>query len=113
MQAKPMRQAKSKKSVRAKKSRATKSQTVRLDIRIDPQAKTIIERAASITGQTLTDFAASNLVQSAMETIERHERLVLSDRDRDCFLAVLDRPAKPLPALAKAGRLHARVARGE
>ena len=81
-------------------------------MRIAPQAKTIIERAASITGQTLTDFAISNLVQSAMETIERHERLVMSDRDRDRFLAALDRPAKRLPALAKAGRLHTRMTGG-
>jgi uncharacterized protein (DUF1778 family) len=82
-------------------------------MRINRQVKMIIERAASITGQTLTDFAVSNLVQSAMETIERHERLTLSDRDRDRFLAALDRPAKPLPALAKAARLHNQATRGE
>ncbi|MBK9316190.1 MAG: DUF1778 domain-containing protein [Acidobacteria bacterium] len=81
--------------------------SARLDMRIDAQVKTLIERAAAITGQTLTDFAISNLVDSAMATIERHERLILADHERDRFLDTLDRPAKPLPALAKAARRHA------
>lgn len=113
MQTKIIKPSKTKKTAKAKKARSTKSKVVRLDMRINSQAKMIIERAASITGQTLTDFAVSNLVQSAMETIERYEKLVLSDRDRDRFLAALDRPAKPLPALAKAARLHAQATRGE
>ena len=113
MQAKIIRRSKTKKTARAGKTGSTKSQIVRLDMRINRQAKMIIERAASITGQTLTDFAISNLMQSAMETIERYEKLVMSDRDRDRFLAALDRPAKPLQALAKAARLHAQATRGE
>ena len=113
MQAKNVRQAKARKATGRKKSASTESRTVRFDMRINAQAKTMIERAALITGQTLTDFAISNLVQSAMETIERYEKLILSNRDRDRFLAALDRPAKPLPALAKAKRLHARATKGE
>ncbi|MDX2029629.1 MAG: DUF1778 domain-containing protein [Blastocatellia bacterium] len=84
-----------------------------MDMRLDAHTKMLIERAAAITGQTLTDFAVSNLVYSAMATIERHERLVMTDRDRDRFLKALDRPAKPLPALAKAARLHGRIIQGE
>jgi uncharacterized protein (DUF1778 family) len=82
-------------------------------MRLDAGTKTLIERAAAITGQTLTDYAVSNLVLSAMETIERHERLVMTDRDRDRFLAALDRPPKPLPALAKAARTHAQRTKGK
>jgi uncharacterized protein (DUF1778 family) len=69
----------------------TKSGTVRLSLRLDAHAKMLIERAAVITGQTLTDFAVSNLSHSAMAIIERHDRLVLTDRDRDRFLKALDR----------------------
>jgi uncharacterized protein (DUF1778 family) len=113
MQTKTVRQVKPRKLTNRKKAASTKSQTVRMDMRINPQAKRMIERAALITGQTLTDFAISNLVQSAMETIERYEKLTLSNRDRDRFLAALDRPAKRLPALAKAKRLHAQATQGE
>ena len=98
---------------KAKSVRSTKSRSVRLDVRINFQAKSLIERAAALTGQTVTDFAVSNLVQLAMETIERHQRLEMTDRDRDRFLAALDRPPKPLPELERASRLHARLTRGE
>jgi len=82
-------------------------------MRINFQAKSLIERAATLTGQTVTDFAVSNLVQLAVETIERHQRLEMTDRDRDRFLAALDRPPKPLPELERAARLHARMTGGE
>jgi uncharacterized protein (DUF1778 family) len=82
-------------------------------MRINFQAKSLIERAAALTGQTVTDFAVSNLVQLAVETIDRHQRLEMTDRDRDRFLAALDRPPKSLPELERAARLHARMTRGE
>ncbi len=113
MRKKTVKQARARKSAKARKASSSSSQSARLDMRIDRRAKRLIERAALITGQTLTDFAVSNLVQLAMETIERYEKLVMSNRDRDRFLAALDRPPKPLPALAKAARLHAQATKGE
>ena len=41
------------------------------------------------------------------------ERMEMTDRDRDQFLAALNRPPKPLPELAQAARLQARATRGE
>jgi len=41
------------------------------------------------------------------------ERIEMTDRDRDQFLAALNRPPKPLPELAQAARLQARATRGE
>jgi uncharacterized protein (DUF1778 family) len=98
---------------RAKSVKSAKSRSVRLDMRINFQAKSLIERAAALTGQTVTDFAVSNLVQLAVETIERHQRLEMTDRDRDRFLAALDRPPKALPELERAARLHARMTGGQ
>ena len=82
-------------------------------MRVERHAKALIERAAALTGQSMTDFAVSNLIGTALATIERHERLVLSDQGRDQFLAALDRPAKPLPALLKAARRHRELIAGE
>ncbi|HEX8999431.1 MAG TPA: DUF1778 domain-containing protein [Blastocatellia bacterium] len=73
-------------------------------MKIDQQAKDLLERAAAMSGLSLADYAASNLVQAAMQTIERHERLILSEQDRDRFLVAIDRPAKPIPALEKAAQ---------
>jgi len=97
----------------AKKAKVARSGSVRLEMRLERRAKDLIERAAALTGQTMTNFAVSNLVESALETIERHEQRLLSDRDRDRFLAALDRPAKPLPSLKKAARQHAAALKGE
>jgi len=113
MTTKTIRSVKTRKRKSVRKTKGAKSRSVRLDMRLDTGTKTLIERAAAITGQTLTDFALSNLVQSAMATIERHERLMMTDRDRDRFLKALDRPPKPLPALAKAARRHTLATRGE
>ena len=94
---------------RAKKAKVARSGSVRLEIRLERHAKELIERAAALTGQTMTNFAVSNLLESALETIERHQQRPLSDRDRARFLAALDRPAKPLPSLVKAARLHTKA----
>lgn len=87
--------------------------SVRLDMRVEPHAKGLIERAAALTGQSITDFVVSNLIVTAMATIERHERLVLSDQGRDQFLAALERPSKALPALKRAARRHQELTDGE
>lgn len=81
----------------------------RLDIRIEEQQKELIERAAAITGQTVSNFAISNLLEKAMEVIESHERIILSNQARDKFLAALNRPAKELPELSKALALHSQI----
>jgi len=39
------------------------------------------------------------------------ERMEMTDRDRDQFLAPLNRPPKPLPELERAARLPARTTR--
>lgn len=81
----------------------------RLDIRIEQQQKELIERAAAITGQTVTNFAIANLLEKAMEVIESHERIILSNKARDKFLEALSRPAKELPELSKALALHSQI----
>lgn len=91
------------------KSRRTLSSGKRLDIRIEQQQKELIERAAAITGQTVTNFAIANLLEKAMEVIESHERIILSNQARDRFLAALSRPAKELPELSKALALHSQI----
>ncbi|MBK7601463.1 MAG: DUF1778 domain-containing protein [Acidobacteria bacterium] len=59
---------------KGKSEELVKRRSVRLDMRINIQTKSLIERAAALTGQTLTDFAISNLVQVAVDTIEQHQR---------------------------------------
>lgn len=74
----------------------------RLDFRLSPLAKDIIEQAAVISGQTVSDFAIANLVKSAQEVLARHQQRELSDHDRDLFLQMLDEAPRPNAALRRA-----------
>jgi uncharacterized protein (DUF1778 family) len=69
---------------------------------MDPKNKSLLERAATILGLSITAYATSALVNNAQEVIDRFERTVLSDRDRDLFLEALDSADKPNDALLSA-----------
>ena len=72
----------------------------RLNFRLNSRQKDLIERAACITGQSVSDFATSTLVERARRIVEHHT--VLSNRDRDIFLAMLDADPEPNAALKRA-----------
>ena len=80
----------------------------RLNFRLPNEVKEVIERAAAISGLTVTDFAINALVNSANEVLERHQTRTLSDRDRDVFLALLDSDQEPNEALKSAARDYRR-----
>lgn len=77
----------------------------RLNFRLPAELKETIEQAAAHLGQTVSDFAISTLVETARHVIQEHDVTRLSNRDRDRFVALLDRadlkPNKALRAAAK------------
>ena len=77
----------------------------RMNFRISSDAKEKIEEAATLLGTSLTGFAVQTLVERADKVIERHNRVVLSDRDRDRFLSLLQEDT-PNEALQEAARTH-------
>jgi uncharacterized protein (DUF1778 family) len=76
----------------------------RLEFRLRPESKELIEQAAQLLGMTVSEFANSRLVQLARAVIAEHNLTRLTNRDRDIFLAVLDGDSKPNAALRKAFR---------
>ena len=78
------------------------SSSARLEIRMRPEFKDIIAKAAAVLGQSITEYTVSRLVESARHDIQEHETIVLSDRDRDAFLALLDAPPEPNAAMKRA-----------
>jgi uncharacterized protein (DUF1778 family) len=86
---------------------ATSTSDARLNFRLSAELKQTIEQAAALTGQTVSDFAVSTLVQSARLLIQEHDRTELSNRDRDRFVALLEDPkARPNRALSDAARRY-------
>lgn len=77
--------------------------TDRLDFRLTPSARRLIERAAELSGVPLTAFAVQVLVERAQEVVETETQRRLSERDWKRFVSMLDRETVT-PALAKAVR---------
>jgi uncharacterized protein (DUF1778 family) len=78
----------------------------RLDIRLSPDTKKLIQEAAMLRNQTVTQFVVSTLAESAGRVVAEHARASLSDRDRDLFLHLLDDAPPPNQALRKAARAY-------
>jgi uncharacterized protein (DUF1778 family) len=86
------------------------SRDARLNVRLTAELKAVIEKAAAHLGQTVSDYAVSTLAQNARNVIREHDVTVLSNRDRDIFLKLLDdadaRPNKALMEAAKRYKKH-------
>jgi uncharacterized protein (DUF1778 family) len=80
-------------------STATKND--RLDLRLTQQQKKEIEKAAAISGRSITDFSVSVLMEEAAEVIRQDRDFALSQKALDAFNEVLERPARPLEGLAE------------
>jgi uncharacterized protein (DUF1778 family) len=76
----------------------------RLDFRLNRQLKELIDQAACLMGQSVSDFAVSTLVERARRIVQENSTTILSDRDRDIFLAMLDADGRPNEALKRAAR---------
>jgi uncharacterized protein (DUF1778 family) len=79
----------------------------RFAARIRPEEKRTLERAANLSGQSLTDFVISNALPAADEVIQRYEGMVLtSPRDREAFVAAMLAPPVPSDRLRAAARRY-------
>jgi uncharacterized protein (DUF1778 family) len=60
-----------------------------LEARVTEQQKQLIEKAAFLRGQNLTEFMVSILTETAIQTIKDYQLLKLSDRDLQAFAEAL------------------------
>lgn len=74
----------------------------RLELRVSPSAKQLIQRAMAVSGLTAGDLA----YEGARRILEDHERMVLIGADRDAFLEAVMNPPKPTEKLVSALRRH-------
>ena len=74
-------------------------ESARINLRTSPEAKALIERAASMMGTTVSSFMLQNAYEAAQRLVAQYETIMLSDRDRDAFLAAIDNPDEPTEEL--------------
>ncbi len=78
----------------------------RLEARITPAQKEILQHAAELEGRSLTDFVISSAQAAAMRTIHEHEVLLLSAKDREVFVNALLNPPAPNDKLRRAAHRY-------
>jgi uncharacterized protein (DUF1778 family) len=64
----------------------------RIDLRVTQEQKELLEKAATLRGISLSSYTLFHLLNAAKQDIEAHEKLILSDRDRDLFMSVMENP---------------------
>jgi uncharacterized protein (DUF1778 family) len=89
---------------RATTTSESRTRGERLGFRVEKQTKVLVERAARLERRSVTDFCLTALTETAQRVVERHEALVLSERDRSAFFEALMAPPKPNAKLRKALR---------
>jgi uncharacterized protein (DUF1778 family) len=78
----------------------------RIDLRINPENKSLIAKAADLLGLNLTAFAVSTLVAEAQKVVDKHATIEMCDEDRATFLRLMDNPPAPNEALRRAAARH-------
>ena len=82
--------------------RAPKSQ--RVEARFSPEVKQLAERAASVSGFSLTDYLTNLVRNDAPGRLKKHEEVALSNERFDRFIAACEAVAEPSQKLKAAAR---------
>lgn len=78
----------------------TETRSEKVDVRVTPTAKHILQAAAAISGQKLSEFVLESAMARAAETLPDRQHFSLDAEQWKAFQAALDAPTRPLPNLA-------------
>jgi uncharacterized protein (DUF1778 family) len=81
---------------------ATAKSMARLEARVSPETKALLQKAAALEGRTLTDFIVASVQAEARRVIQQHQTLQLGLEDSAAFVDALLNPPKPNDALKAA-----------
>ena len=80
-------------------SAAAETRSERVDLRMTPDAKRLLQLAAASSNKTLTEFLLDRGLEAAVETLADRRVFVLDDARWQEFTAALDRPPAENPGL--------------
>lgn len=87
--------------------KARPPRTEQLSMRVAPEEKAVLQRAAQLERQTVTEFVLLTARREAERIVSEHQALQLSERDSRAFMdAILNLPAYA-PRLQQALERHA------
>ncbi|EMH4163256.1 DUF1778 domain-containing protein [Pluralibacter gergoviae] len=74
----------------------------RIDLRLTEDDKNIIEEAAAMSNQTVTQFLVSSACEHAAQVIEQHRRLVLNEESWNQVMDAISNPPTPNERIKRA-----------
>jgi uncharacterized protein (DUF1778 family) len=73
---------------------ATQNKNERINLRLKSSAKSLIERAASFEGKTVSHFILSSALEQAEKTVQKHETMILKAKNSMTFFEALAAPIR-------------------
>jgi len=77
------------------------ARTEKLDLRLTPAAKRLLQDAAAASARSVSDFVLESALARAEAALPDRQRFGLDAEAWEAFQAALDAPARPLPRLAR------------
>jgi uncharacterized protein (DUF1778 family) len=84
--------------------RAVVKDNYRFAMRISPEKKSRLARAAAIQNTDLTEFMLRNALNAADSVIDQAEHISLSEKQTRFWMDLLDNPPKPNDRLIRAAK---------
>jgi uncharacterized protein (DUF1778 family) len=84
------------------------SRGARLEARISPAQKSVLQRAAALSGRTLSEFVVASAQEAAAKVIQAHEVIRISRAEQTAFVKSLLAPPAPGARLRKAAAAYKR-----
>ena len=80
---------------------STETRNEKLDLRLTPSAKRVLQVAAQAERRSVSEFVLESALSRAEERLPDRRRFGLSAEQWAAFQAALDAPPRPVPRLAK------------
>lgn len=80
---------------------AAATRTEKVDLRVSPDAKRLLQTAASASHRSLSEFVLESALARAAETLPDRQRFGLDADAWAAFQAALDAPSRPRPRLGR------------
>jgi uncharacterized protein (DUF1778 family) len=82
------------------------SRSARLEARISTSQKNVLQRAAALSGSTLSEFVVASAQEAASKVIEAHESIRLTRTEQTAFVKALLSPSAAGTGLRKAAAAY-------
>ena len=78
----------------------------RLEARVSSAQKSLLQRAASLSGRTLSEFVVASAEVAATRVIQEHESIRLTQAEQTAFVKALLDPRAPSQRLRQAAETY-------